>query len=67
MLKRLIIFFATLATCEKKGERAIVFMKFSQIALIALLVASCGGKEKALFQEGKAWEAKGEKTKARLV
>ncbi|WP_109019560.1 tetratricopeptide repeat protein [Leptospira kobayashii] len=39
-------------------------MKFFQIALIALLVASCGGKEKALFQEGKSWEAQGEKTKA---
>ncbi len=34
------------------------------ITLIFLLVASCGGQEIKLFQEGKSLEEKGEKTKA---
>ncbi|TGN17669.1 tetratricopeptide repeat protein [Leptospira idonii] len=38
--------------------------RFFLLALSALLVASCAEKEKKLFQEGKFWEEKGEKTKA---
>ncbi len=43
---------------------SIFFRKFFLIAFSLQLVASCGGKEIALFHEGKAWEEKGEKTKA---
>ncbi len=39
-------------------------MKFFLLAFSLLLAVQCGGQEIKLFHEGKAWEEKGEKTKA---
>ncbi|GEM_PF-1933574 len=57
-------FFCLIALIDKKGQRDIFQMKLFLLSLSVLLVANCGGKEIKLFQEGKSFEEKGEKTKA---